>query len=296
MSRIAYVNGRYVPHAEAAVSIEDRGYQFADGIYEVIEVHRGSLIDEDLHLGRLARSLGAVSISRPVGNEAMRLLLREVVRRNRVRDGMVYLQITRGRATRDHVFPDPAVAPSLVITARSVDPNKAELKAAKGIKVITLPDERWKRPDIKSISLLPNVLAKQAAKRAGAGEAWLLDRDGFITEGAASNAWIVDRDNTIITHPVDGAILDGITRTTLLTLIGRQGLVLQERRFSIAEAYAAKEAFVTGATSLALPVIAIDDHTLGNGRPGPIAVMLRRAFHGAAQASPQRRPALQSWG
>lgn len=285
MHRIAYVNGRYLPHARATVGIEDRGYQFADGVYEVIQVDRGRLVDERLHLQRLDRSLGELGIIAPVGDAALAIVVREVVRRNKVFDGMAYIQVTRGVARRDHAFPDPAVAPGLVVTAQAVDPAKAEAKAAKGIRVITLPDQRWKRPDIKSISLLPNVLAKQAAKAAGAGEAWLLADDGTVNEGASSNAWIIGQDGRVITHPVDQTILKGVTRTTLLSLIGRLGLASEERPFTVDEAYAAREAFVTGATTLVTPVIAIDDRPIADGLAGPLTRELRAAFPDAAARS-----------
>jgi D-alanine transaminase len=271
--------------ARANVHIEDRGYQFADGVYEVIEVHAGALIDQDRHLERLARSLRELRIATPMDDKALGLVLRAVMARNRVRDGFLYLQVTRGVARRDHLFPAPSVRPSLVVTARQVDPAKAMAKASEGIRVVTMPDMRWKRPDIKTVSLIANVLAKQAAKDRGASEAWLLDADGMITEGSSSNAWIVRRDGLIVTHPVDNAILRGVTRTTLLTLIASRGTPIEERRFSLAEAYDAKEAFVTGATTLVTPVIAIDDKAVGDGRPGPIALDLRRHFHTAAQKS-----------
>lgn len=285
MSRIAYVNGRYLPHAAARISIDDRGYLFADGVYEVIEVNGGALIDEALHTERLSRSLSETSIQLPLARSALGLVVREVVRRNRVYDGMVYLQITRGAAMRDHMFPDPPVRPSLLVTARSIDARALEAKAKMGIKVVTLPDLRWKRPDIKSISLLPNVLAKQQAKERSAAEAWLIGSAGFVSEGAASNAWIVDADGKVITHPVDRCILRGVTRTTLLDLLAAKKLVLEERPFSVEEAYHAKEAFITGATMLVMPVVAIDDRTIGDGRPGPVATDLRLGFHDAAKRS-----------
>ena len=287
MSRIAYVNGRYLPHAAAAVSIEDRGYQFADGVYEVIEVRSGGLVDEAPHLARLSRSLGELRMTPPLAEPALALVIREIVRRNRVRDGMLYLQVTRGVAPRDHAFPDPASKPALVVTARAADPSKAAAKAAAGMKVITLPDLRWKRPDIKSISLLPNVLAKAEAKLRGAGEAWLYDEAGLIHEGAASNAWIVGADGRLVTHPPDNSILKGVTRTTLLGLIAAMGLELEERGFSRDEAWAAREAFTTGATTLVMPVVAIDERPVGDGRPGPIATQLRQRFHEVAQATPR---------
>ena len=287
MSRIAYVNGRYRPHASAAVSIDDRGYQFADGVYEVVEVRHHALVDEEAHLARLRRSLFELRIAQPMAESALRLVLREVVRRNRVGDGMVYVQISRGVARRDHVFPEPHVRPALVVTARAVDPAKASAKAATGIRVVTMPDQRWKRPDIKSTSLLPNVLAKEAARARGAGEAWLLKPDGTVSEGAASNAWIVDGEGRVITHPADGSsILDGITRRTLIAAIREMGLTLEERAFSLGEAQDAREAFATGATSLVLPIVAIDELPVGDGRPGPIAAELRARFHAAARHTP----------
>lgn len=286
MSRIAYVNGRYLPHAAAAVSIDDRGFLFADAVYEVIEVHAGALIDEDAHLARLARSLGELSMTAPLGEPALRRILREVVARNHVRDGMIYLQVGRGAAPRDHVFPDPPVRSSLVVTARAVDPAKGAAKAKAGMRVITVPDERWARVDIKSTSLLPNVLAKQAAKARGAAEAWLVGSDGLIREGSSSNAWIVTSDGKVVTHPAGRAILKGVTRTTLLGVLASQGLTLEERAFTREEAYAAREAFATGATTLVTAVVAIDDRPVGDGRPGPLVTALREGFRQAAPRSP----------
>jgi D-alanine transaminase len=276
MPRITYVNGRYLPHDRAAVHVEDRGYQFADGVYEVCEVRAGALIDEQGHLDRLERSLSAVQIAPPVAREALRFILREIMRRNLVRDGYVYVQVTRGVAPRDHAFPKSNIRASLVVSARSLDRSLLEARASVGVRVVTLPDERWARPDIKSVSLLPNVLAKQAAKERGAQEAWLVDRDGLVTEGAASNAWIVLSDGTIVTRQIDRSILRGVTRTSLLDVIARLGLRLQERAFSVEEAHSAAEAFLTGATALVTPVIAIDDRAVGNGIPGPVVLKLRR--------------------
>ena len=234
-------------------------------------------------MARLDRSLRELAMARPASEAALALILREVVARNRVRDGMVYLQVTRGVAPRDHAFPKPGTRPSLVVTSRAIDRAIGATKAASGIRVITLPDERWARPDIKTIALLPNVLARQQAKARGAAEAWLVGRDGRITEGAATNAWIVGANGTLVTHPIDRSILRGVTRTTLLGLIAAQGLTLEERAFAPDEAYAAREAFVTGATTLVTPVVAIDDRPIGDGQPGPIVAALRRNFHGSAQ-------------
>ncbi|MDF2998347.1 MAG: aminotransferase class [Xanthobacteraceae bacterium] len=283
MSRIAYVNGRYVPHAHAMVHVEDRGYQFADGVYEVCEVRGGRMIDERRHMERLARSLRELQISQPMPPSALGVVMRETIRRNKVRDGIVYLQVTRGVARRDHVFPEGEVPPSVVVTARSADPGKAERQAADGIAVITVPENRWPRVDIKSVSLLPNVLAKQAAKEAGAREAWFVDTDGMVTEGGSTNAWIVTMDGVLVTHPADIGILRGITRTVVLEVASRQGLRVEERAFSVEEAYAAREAFITAASTIVMPVVRIDGRPIGNGHPGSIARDLRAAFHEVAE-------------
>jgi D-alanine transaminase len=285
MSRIAYVNGRYVSHRNAMVHIEDRGYQFADGVYEVCEVFRGALIDEKRHFERLAYSLGELQIAAPLRPGALAIVVREVVARNRVNDGLVYVQVTRGVAPRDHVFPQIPIRPNLIVTARQIDPEKSEIKARKGISVISTPDLRWKRVDIKSISLLPNVLARQLANESGAYEAWLVDPEGMVTEGAASNAWLINKTGTIVTRPLDHSILRGITRTTLIEIIAAQGLKLEQRKFSLEEAFTAREAFITGAASLIMPVVRIDGRTIGAGAPGPVTTRLRAIFHDFAARS-----------
>ena len=285
MSRIAYVNGRYRPLRDAHVHIEDRGYQFADGVYEVCEVRDGRLVDERRHLERLQRSLSELRIRLPMPLPALSVVLHETVRRNRVRDGIVYLQITRGAARRDHAFPPPETPPAVVVTARTLDREKGERTALDGIAVITVPDQRWPRVDIKSVSLLPNVLAKQAAREQGAREAWLVDAKGFVTEGSSSNAWIVTADRKLVTRPADTGILRGISRTVLLDAIRAQGLVLEERPFTVAEAAAAREAFVTSASQIVLPVVKIDGKPVGGGAPGPVAAALRREFHRHAEFS-----------
>ncbi len=282
MSRIAYVNGRYLSHEHAMVSIDDRGYQFADGVYEVCEVFQGALVDELLHLERLARSLAELRIRKPLAAGALGIVLREVVARNKVSNGYVYLQVSRGVAPREHAFPQENVRPSLVVTARSVDPAIGEIQARKGVAIVTVPDLRWQRVDIKSTALLPNVLARQEAKERGAYEAWLLDSDGMVTEGAASNAWIIDHDGTIVTRNPDYSILRGITRTTLIDTIHSLGLVLEERKFSRHEALSAREAFITGATTLVTPVVVIDEQPIGDGRPGPVTQKLRGLYHDVA--------------
>ena len=285
MSRIAYVNGRYLPHRNAMVHVEDRGYQFADGVYEVCEVRDASIVDERRHMMRLQRSLSELRIRMPMSLPALSVVLHETIRRNRVRYGLVYLQMTRGVARRDHAFPPPQTAPSVVVTARSLDRAKREIEARDGVSVITMPDNRWARVDIKSVSLLPNVLAKQAAREQGAREAWLVDDKGFVTEGASANAWIVTSDGKVVTRPADHAILRGISRTVLLDVIAALGLALEERPFTVAEAYAAREAFVTAASQIVLPVIRIDGRPIGNGHPGLIATELRRQFHRHAEFS-----------
>jgi D-alanine transaminase len=284
MSRIAYVNGRYLPLAAAAVSIEDRGYQFADGVYEVCEVRGGRLIDERRHLARLKRSLDEMRIRMPMSLAALGIVLREVVARNRVTYGTVYLQITRGVARRDHAFPRPSVPPSLVVSARALSRSRNEALADKGIAVVSVPDDRWGRVDIKTIALIPNVLARQAAIEQGAREAWFVDKDGAVTEGASANAWIVTAAGSVVTRPADQGILRGVTRTVLFEAIKAQGLAIEERAFTLAEAYAAREAFITSASQIVMPVVAIDGRTIGDGKPGPVATALRRAYHDFAEA------------
>ncbi|MFZ1990591.1 MAG: D-amino-acid transaminase [Alphaproteobacteria bacterium] len=277
MGRIAYVNGRFVPHADAFVHIEDRGLQFSDGVYEVCPVRAGRLLDEEAHWDRLVRSLGELQIAYPVRRAVLKPIIAELLRRNRVIDGMIYLQVTRGVAPRDHAFPAKA-RPSIVMTAKAIDYDKMEARAQKGISVRTMPDLRWRRPDIKSISLLPNVLAKQAARSAGAYEAWLVDDRGFVTEGSSSNAWIIDAAGRLITRPLGTAILAGTIRHALMSVAAELQLKIEERAFTVAEAKAAKEAFITAATNFVMPVVEIDGMPIGNGRPGPVALRLRRAY------------------
>jgi D-alanine transaminase len=279
LSRIAYVNGRYLPRHEACVHFEDRGYQFADGVYEVCEVRTGRIIDERLHMARLQRSLGELRIPPPMPEASLGVVIRECIRRNRVRDGIVYLQVTRGVARRDHGFPPPGTKPALIVSARNLDFAANERTAAEGIGVVTVPDDRWERVDIKSISLLPNVLAKQAARERGGKEAWLVDRQGRVTEGSSSNAWIVSRDGKVVTRPADRGILRGITRTVLIEALRAQGLELEERAFTVEEAYEAREAFVTSASQVVMPVVRIDGRPIGNGAPGLVATALRADFH-----------------
>ena len=285
MGRIAYVNGRFTPHAEAFVHIEDRGYQLADAVYEVWAVFGGKLADAEGHFTRLERSLGELRIAMPMSREALTMVLKETVRRNRVREGMIYLQVSRGVARRDHAFPTEPVRPAVVMTASAVDRVASEARAAKGVTVVTTPETRWGRCDIKTVGLLPNALAKQKAREAGAAEAWFVDDLGFVTEGASSNAWIVDAEGRLRTRDTNANILRGITRSTLLKVIEREGMEVDERPFTPADAVAAKEAFITGAGTLVLPVVAVDGKTVGEGRPGPVATKLRRLYIEQAKAT-----------
>jgi D-alanine transaminase len=285
MSRIAYVNGRYLPLRQAMVHVEDRGYQFGDAVYEVCEVRQGRLIDERRHLARLKRSLDELQIKLPMSPVALGIVLREVIARNRIGYGIVYLQVSRGVARRDHAFPTPEVPPSVVVTARPLNARRNEALAAAGIAVASVPDNRWGRVDIKTTGLLPNVLARQAAIAQGARDAWFVDKDGMVTEAASANAWIVTQAGRVVTRPADHGILKGITRTVLFDVIKAQGLSVEERAFTLLEAHAAREAFVTAASQIVLPVVRIDRHAIGEGKPGPVATALRRAFHEYAEWS-----------
>jgi D-alanine transaminase len=285
MSRYAYVNGRYLPFRDAKVHVEDRGYQFADGVYEVCEVRGGRLIDERRHLERLQRSLKELRIAMPMSVRALGVVLREVVGRNRIGYGIVYMQITRGVARRDHAFPSPQVSPSVVVTARPLNKIRNEALAEKGIAVISVPDIRWSRADIKAIGLLPNVLARQDAIEQGARDAWFVDKDGMVTEASSANAWIVTPGGVLVTRHANHAILRGITRTVVFEAIKAKGLSVEERAFTLEEAYNAREAFITSAGQIVLPVIRIDRRTVGSGKPGPVATALRREFHRYAEVS-----------
>jgi len=277
MSRVAYVNGAYRPHGQAVVHIEDRGFQFADGVYEVWAVFDSRLADFDGHLARLKRSLGELRIDVPMSDGALARVLAETIRRNRVRTGLVYLQVTRGTAPRDHAFPTD-VAPSVVVTARSVDLAKGRRMAANGAAGVTRPDIRWGRCDIKTVGLLPNVLAKQAARESGAYECLMYDEMGLVTEGASTNAWIVDENGRLRTRDAQANILKGITRTALMALIAQEGLELEERAFTVEEAKRAREVFVTAASAFVMPLVSLDGTRIGDGKPGPIATRLRDLY------------------
>jgi D-alanine transaminase len=283
MSRIAYVNGRYLPMRDAMVHVEDRGYQFADGVYEVCEVRAGRLIDERRHIERLKRSLNEIRIRMPMSAAALGVILREVIARNRIGYGIVYVQVSRGVARRDHAFPSPQVEPSLVVTARALNFARNAALAERGIAVISVPDNRWGRVDIKTVGLLPNVLARQAAIEQGARDAWFVDKDGAVTEAASANAWIVTKEGKLVTRHADHAILRGITRTVVLDAVKEQNIAVEERAFTLEEAYVAREAFITSASQIVLPVVRLDGRPIGDGKPGPVATALRREFHRFAE-------------
>jgi len=276
MARYAYVNGRYVDHRAASVHIEDRGYQLADGVYEVVGVRDGKLIDETPHIDRLDRSLKELRIGWPVSRNTLGFILRELMRKNRLRDGLVYMQVTRGVSKRDHGFPTTPVKPALVMTTKATKHIVAD--AGAGVAVKSMPDIRWERCDIKTVALLPNVLAKQAAREAGAYEAWLVDAKGCVTEGASTNAWIVTHDGELVTRQTDNGILAGITRHTLKSICNSLQLKLVERPFTVEEAKKAKEAFITSATSFVTPVVKIDGDKVSDGKVGATARRLREEY------------------
>lgn len=281
MARLAYVNGRYLPHHRAAVHIEDRGYQFGDGVYEVVTVVSGNMVDEGPHLDRLERSLSQISMVMPMSRRALRLVGRELVRRNGVRNGILYIQVTRGVAPRDHKFPANA-RPALVMTTKRIDFSE-QPKFQKGVTVITIADQRWERRDIKTIGLLANCLGKQRAEESGAYEAWQVDEEGLVTEGTSSNAWIVTNDGRLVTRQLGHEILHGVTRRTVLTIAAAEGMAFDERPFSVDEAKRAAEAFVTSATSFVTPVVKIDDTVIGNGRPGKLSKRLLKWYQDYAE-------------
>ena len=287
MSRYVYVNGRHVPYAEASVHAEDRGNQFGDAIYEVCEVLGGRLIDETRHLDRLDRSLRELKISAPMSRPSWNRVMREVIRRNRLTDGSLYIQVSRGARPREFLFaPEGTMTPTVIVIARGHDRAANDERAEAGIGVISHPDNRWDRCDIKTVMLLPASLAKEKAKASGAKEAWLVDEAGKVTEGASSNAWIVTVDGKLVTRAPSNEILRGCTRMTLIELLKREGLTLEERAFTIEEAKAAREAFITSAGSIVMPVVQIDGQPVGNGAPGILSLRLRAGFHEVAETAP----------
>jgi D-alanine transaminase len=284
MSRIAYVNGRYLPISQAQVHIEDRGYQFADGVYEVVPLYRGRLIDEEPHLDRFDYSLRELQIAPPMSRAALRLVLRELVRRNAMKDALLYFQATRGVAPREHKFPARIKTAFVATVRRSRPPSTVQIE--QGVSVVTTADIRWGRCDIKSIGLLPNLLAKQKATAAGVFEAWLVDDDGKITEGSSTNAWIVTADGKLVTRDASAAILNGITRQRVAKLVESQGIVFEQRAFSREEALQAREAFLSSSSSFVLPITRIDGKPVGDGKSGPVTRRLREIYVAAALETP----------
>ncbi len=289
MSRIAYVNGRYLPQRAAAVNIEDRGYQFGDGVYEVVHVSGGRLIDAGLHVARLERSLGEIEIPMPLSRGALEQVFCELMRRNRVSEGLIYMQVTRGVARREHAFPRPAPKPAVVMTIRRLPPFPRDVDAW-ATAAITRPDERWRRCDIKSVNLLANVMAKEAARRAEATEAIFVDDAGMLTEGASSSVWIVDREGTLATRSLDHAVLPGCTRAALIGLMAEAGIAWRERGVAKAELAAVREIFITSASSFVRPVVRLDGRPIGEGKVGPVTRRLFALFShhvlGAARNAP----------
>src|SRR6516165_4027792 len=283
LDQIAYVNGAYVPLTEAKVSILDRGFLFADGIYEVSAVLGGKLVDNDSHLARLKRSVDEISLPLPESLERIVEIQRELIARNSLENGLVYIEVTRGADTgRDFAFPK-GVKPTLVMFTSVKDIINAA-SAKTGINVITVPDIRWERRDIKSVALLAQVLAKQAAAEAGASEAWMLE-DGYVTEGGSSSAFILTKDDVIVTRKNSNAILPGCTRKAVVALAEERQLRVEERSFTVEEALAAKEAFATSASLFVQPVVAIDGKKVGDGKPGPMATRLREIYVEFAKAT-----------
>ncbi len=273
MARYAYVNGRYVPHGDAAVHIEDRGFQFADGVYEVVPIVNSRMVDAGPHLDRLERSLSELTIAMPLSRKVLELVMDELIARNGVNEGLIYMQVTRGVSPRDHKFPS-GVRPSIVMTTKRVR-FLTQKKLSDGVKVITIPDIRWTRCDIKTVALLPNCMGKTEAAAAGAYEAWQVDGDGMVTEGTSSNAWIVTHDDKLVTRPAGHEILRGVTRQTLLRIAAEAGLTFEERPFSVEEAKSARETFLSSATSFVTPVVELDEVTIGDGTPGPLSRRLQ---------------------
>ena len=278
MPRVSYVDGRFSRHDLAVVHVEDRGYQFADAVYEVIAFSDGRPVDGERHFDRLERSLRALRMEMPFSRRHFALKMAELARRNRIADGSLYLQVSRGAAPRDHRLPERA-RPVVAMTIRPFRPPPPGL-VEKGVAVVTVPDLRWRRPDIKSVGLLPNVLAKDEAVRAGAYEAWLRDESGAVTEGSSTNAWIVGNGGGLVTRPADGSILNGVTRLALLEVAAGLGMAVEERPFTVAEAQAAEEAFLTSTTALLVPVVRVDGRDVGDGRPGPRTRALLAAYRG----------------
>jgi D-alanine transaminase len=276
--RIAYVNGRYLPHGAAGVHIEDRALQLGDGIYEVAAIMGGKMIDLEEHLDRMERSLREIGMDMPMARASLKSVMHEMMTRNKVRDGLLYLQVSRGAVRRDHPIPDTVPRPTLIMTARAQDPALVKKKLTEGIGVITRPDQRWARRDIKTVQLLPNLLAKTEARKAGAYEAWLVDNDGFVTEGTSTTAWIVDEDGHVVTRQLSNDILPGVTRRVIMEAAAEGQLAIVQRKFTVEEASRAREAFLSSASGAAVPVVKIDGKLIGDGTPGPLTRRIQALY------------------
>mgnify|MGYP001176960197 CR=1 FL=1 len=278
MSRIAYVNGSYIAHNSASVHIEERGFQFADSVYEVVYVYKSKLIDQKRHLDRLDHSLNELMIEWPVKRSALEIIIKQIIKKNLIKTGLVYLQVSRGSSPRDFPFPK-GVKPTLVVTARPLKPFNPE-NALKGMEVTTLPDIRWERCDIKTTQLLPAAISKQKALDSGVSDAWFVNEDNIVTEGTSNNAWIVTQDNKLKTRPASHAILNGITRQAILELAHLENIDVSEEAFSLEEALNAKEAFVSSASACVKPVTKINDHVIGDGQVGEITRKIAQYYVG----------------
>ena len=285
MSRIVYVNGKFVPESEAHVSVFDRGFLFGDGVYEVSSVLDRGLVDNPAHLLRLERSLGELGMASPASPEEIVRAQKELIARNGLDEGVVYLQITRGPADRDFAYPTEP-KPTLVMFTQK-KPLVDNPQAARGITVITVPDLRWSRRDVKTVGLLAASMAKQAALDAGAGDAWMVE-DGYVTEGTSNNAYIVTAGGVVVTRHLGHEILHGITRASVLRLARERQIAIEERPFTVDEAKVAAEAFITSASSFVIPVIGIDGEPIGDGKPGAITSRLREIYIESARASADR--------
>eukprot|EP00752_Nemacystus_decipiens_P019093 g17149.t1 len=281
MTRIAYVNGEFLPLAEAKISVLDRGFLFADGVYEVTAVIDGKLVDNAPHLARLERSLGEIEMAHPVPMEEITTLQLELVKRNNLTEGGIYLQVTRGAAERDFAYPKDA-KPSLVMFTQERNLVN-DPRATTGVSVVTTPDLRWKRRDIKSVAMLAQAMAKQQAAKVGAAEAIMVE-DGVVTEGSSSTAWIV-KGEKLITRNLSNSVLPGVTRLSVLSLCEELGLEVEERTYTVEELYEADECFITAATTLVMPVVKVDERHMSNGAPGPIATQLRQRYIEMAKAT-----------
>lgn len=275
MSRTVYVNGDYVPEEEAKISIFDRAFLFADGIYEVTAVLDGKLVDYDAHMERLHRSLKEIGMAQPISDAELRAMHEELARRNGITEGLIYMQITRGVAERDFSYPENAK--QTIVAFTQVKALADTPKARAGLRIITIPDIRWQRRDIKSTGMLAQAMGKQAAKEAGVDDAWMVE-DGHVTEGTSNTAFIVLDDNRLITRPLSNSILPGITRRTILRLAEAGEITIEERNFTVDEAKAASEAFITSASSFVMPVVEIDGAMVGGGQPGPVTRKLRELY------------------